>query len=46
MSITSRDYVSASNPDKNKATQYTLKIDGGYEASVITYGAVITDHCS
>ena len=43
MSITSRDYVSASNPDKNKATQYTLKIDGGYEASVITYGAVITD---
>ncbi len=43
MSITSRDYVSVKNPDKYKATQYTLTIDGGYEASVITYGAVITD---
>ena len=42
MSITSRDYVSATNPDC-KAKQYTITIDGGYEASVITYGAVITD---
>ena len=43
MSITTRDYLSVSNPDKFKATQFTMTIDGGYEASVITYGAVITD---
>ena len=42
MSITTRDYLSAGNPEL-KATQFTLSIDGGYEASVITYGAVITD---
>lgn len=43
MSITTRDYLSVNNPDKFKAKQFTLTVDGGYEASVITYGAVITN---
>ncbi len=42
MSITTSDYLSVKNPDL-KAKKFTITIDGGYEASVITYGAVITD---
>ncbi len=42
MAISTSDYLSASNPEL-KATKFTITIDGGYEASVITYGAVITD---
>ena len=42
MAISSSDYLSATNPEL-KAKKFTITIDGGYEASVITYGAVITD---
>ena len=42
MSITTSDYLSVKNPDL-KAKKFTMTIEGGYEASVITYGAVITD---
>ncbi|MCR4688287.1 MAG: galactose mutarotase [Saccharofermentans sp.] len=45
MSITIQDYLSASNPDKYQgiSRQYTLTVPGGYEASIINYGALITN---
>ncbi len=42
MSITTGELVSVKDPSL-KAKKFTITIDGGYEASVITYGAVITD---
>ena len=45
MSITTKDYLSIKNPDKYKgiSRQFTITAAGGYEASVITYGALITN---
>ena len=45
MSITTTDYLSVADPGKYKgiSKQFTITAPGGYEASVITYGALITN---
>ena len=42
MSIKTGELVSASNPEL-KAQTFTMTMEGGYEATVMTYGAVIID---
>ena len=42
MSIKTGEIISASNPEL-KAKTFTIAIDGGYEATLMTYGAVITE---
>ncbi|MBR3082521.1 MAG: hypothetical protein IKH06_06680 [Clostridiales bacterium] len=42
MSIKTGEMISASNPEL-KAKTFTMTMEGGYEATVMTYGAVIVD---
>ncbi|MCR5286335.1 MAG: hypothetical protein K6D93_00130, partial [Saccharofermentans sp.] len=42
MSIKTGEIISKSNPELKSKT-FTIAMDGGYEATVMTYGAVITE---